>query len=227
MLTKMGRPKAELVLTSEERTELQRLARRRKTANGIAIRARIVLRCSTGKDNIDVAEELGVHANTVGRWRRRFLSDRVDGLFDEPRVGRPRTVSDDDVERVVDATLHSTPKGATHWSSELLAREIGLSKNAVLRIWRAFGLRPGKSESFSLSKDPQFVEKVRDIVGLYMSPPDNALVLCVDEKSQMQALDRTQPLLPMVPAHPERRTPSTSGTARPPCSPLWTSQPET
>ena len=117
-------------------------------------------------------------------------------------------MSDDDVERVVDATLHSTPKGATHWSSELLAREIGLSKNAVLRIWRAFGLRPGKSESFSLSKDPHFVEKVRDIVGLYMSPPDNALVLCVDEKSQMQALDRTQPLLPMVPAHPERRTPS-------------------
>jgi len=208
MMAKMGRPMAELVLTDEERDELKRLGRRRKTANGIATRARIVLRCATGRENQDVAEELGVHYNTVCRWRRRFLKERLNGLLDEPRVGRPRTVSDDDVERVVETTLHSKPKGATHWSADLLARDLGLSKSAVVRIWNAFGLRPSKSESFSLSKDPQFVEKVRDIVGLYITPPANALGLCVDEKSQMQALDRTQPLLPMVPTHPERRTPS-------------------
>ena len=208
MIAKMGRPKTELVLTSEERAELQRITRRRKTANGIALRARIVLRCAQGKDSVDVAEELGVHANTVCKWRQRFVRDRLDGIFDEPRVGRPRTVSDDDVQRTIDTTLNSKPKGSTHWSAERLAQHIGLSKSAVVRIWRAFGLRPSKSESFSLSKDPQFIEKVRDIVGLYMSPPNSSLVLCVDEKSQMQALDRTQPLLPMVLAHPERRTPS-------------------
>jgi len=159
-----------------------------------------------GADNIDVAEELGVTPQTVGKWRRRFIANRLEGLLDEPRVGRPRTLLDDDVERIVDATLQRKPRGSTHWSCRSLGEDLGVSKDAVHRVWRAFGLRPDRAESFSLSKDPQFVEKVRDIVGLYMSPPDNALVLCVDEKSQMQALDRTQPLLPMVPGHAERRT---------------------
>ncbi len=164
------------------------------------------MKCAAGAENQDVAEELGVSQNTVSKWRKRFVEKRLDGLLDEPRVGRPRSVTDEDVERIVDTTLHEKPRGRTHWSSRRLAKELGVSPDAVRRVWRAFGLRPDRSESFSLSKDPQFVEKVRDIVGLYMSPPDNALVLCVDEKSQMQALDRSQPLLPLVPTHPERRT---------------------
>ena len=170
------------------------------------MRSKIVLRCATGVDNQDVAEELGVSKAMVGKWRRRFHECRLDGLLDEPRVGRPRSVTDADVELVVDQTLHDQPKKGTHWSTRSLARELGMTQSAVGRIWKAFGLRPDRSESFSLSRDPQFVEKVRDIVGLYMAPPENALVLCVDEKSQMQALDRTQRLLPMIPAHPERRT---------------------
>lgn len=202
----MGRPKAKLELSADEREALQRLGQRRRTHAGVALRAKIVLRCASGLDNCDVAEELGINKVTVGKWRRRFVEQRLDGLLDEPRVGRPRTVSDDDVERIVDATLHEKPKGRTHWSSRNLAEVLGVSPTAVLRVWRAFGLRPDRSETFSLSKDPQFVEKVRDIVGLYMSPPDNALVLCVDEKSQMQALNRMQPLLPMVPTYPARRT---------------------
>ena len=205
-MSTMGRPKAKLELTGEEREALQRFARRRRTGAGIVMRAKIVLKCATGADNQDVAEELGVGQDMVGRWRKRFVEKRLDGLLDEPRVGRPRSVTDDDVERIVDTTLHEDPKVGTHWSCRKLAKEIGMSRDAVLRVWKAFGLRPDRSESFSLSKDPQFVEKVRDIVGLYMSPPDNALVLCVDEKSQMQALDRSQPLLPMTPAHRERRT---------------------
>jgi transposase len=206
IMTKMGRPKATLELTNDEREALQRFVRRRSTPAALTLRARIVLRCATGMDNCDVAEELGVSAHTVSRWRRRFVSDRLEGLLDEPRVGRPREIGDDLVERIIDRTLHKKPKGGTHWSSRLLAEELGVHHATVARIWRAFGLKPNKSESFSLSSDPQFVEKVRDIVGLYMSPPDNALVLCVDEKSQMQALDRSQPLLPMVMGHPERRT---------------------
>jgi len=206
MATNMGRPKAELRLSDQERTELRRLVRRRSTPRAVAERARIVLCCAKGLDNTDVADELGVHFQTVGRWRRRFVKGRLESLYDEPRIGRPRSVGDDDVARVIDKTLHSKPKGSTHWSSRQLASELGLSQSAVARIWKAFGLRPDRSESFSLSKDPQFVEKVRDIVGLYMSPPDSALVLCVDEKSQMQALDRSQPLLPMTPSHPERRS---------------------
>lgn len=202
----MGRPKAELHLTESERTELKRLVRRRSTPRAVADRARVVLLCAKGLDSTDVAEELGLHHQTVGKWRRRFVRNRMDALYDEPRIGRPRSVTDDDVARVVDATLHSKPKSGTHWSSRTLADEMGLSQSSVARIWKAFGLRPDRSESFSLSRDPQFVEKVRDIVGLYMSPPDNALVLCVDEKSQMQALDRSQPLLPMTPTHPERRS---------------------
>ncbi len=206
MMIRMGRPKAELKLATEERDALQRLARRRAIGNAIVMRSKIVLRCATGADNVDVAEEMDVSEAMVGKWRKRFIERRLEGLLDEPRVGRPRSVTDAAVERVVDKTLHDRPKKGTHWSSRSLAKELGMTQSAVGRIWKAFGLRPDRAESFSLSKDPQFIEKVRDIVGLYMAPPENALVLCVDEKSQMQALDRTQPLLPMIPAHPERRT---------------------
>ncbi len=206
MMKRMGRPKAALTLTNDEREALHRFARRRTIGNAIVMRSKIVLRCATGMDNQDVAEDLGVSSDMVGKWRKRFVEHRLDGLLDEPRVGRPRTVTDADVERVIDKTLNDQPKKSTHWSSRLLAKELGMTQSAVGRIWKAFGLRPDRSESFSLSKDPQFIEKVRDIVGLYMAPPENALVLCVDEKSQMQALDRAQPLLPMISAHPERRT---------------------
>lgn len=205
-MAKMGRPKAPLELTQDERDTLQRWARRRKTSAALSVRARIVLKCATGKDNIDVAEDLGISNLTVGKWRSRFVKRRLDGLIDKPRAGRPRRIGDDDVERIIDATLHDEPSGQTHWSTRVLADKLGLSKDAVARVWRAFGLRPHRSESFSLSTDPQFVEKVRDIVGLYMSPPTNAVVLCVDEKSQMQALNRKQPLLPMTPGEVERRT---------------------
>ena len=205
-MSTMGRPKAKLELTDNEREELKRLTRRRTVGSATVLRAHIVLKCATGAENQDVAEQLGISQHTVGKWRRRFVEKRMDGLFDEPRVGRPRTVTDEDVERIIDTTLHEKPKARTHWSSRTLAKHLGVSPNSIRRAWRAFGLRPDRAETFSLSKDPQFVEKVRDIVGIYMSPPDNALVLCVDEKSQMQALDRTQPLLPMLPSHPERRT---------------------
>jgi len=208
MAKQMGRPKAELKLEASEREELKRLARRRVVGAATALRARIVLKCAEGRENIDVAEELGIRDNTVGKWRKRFLEHGIEGLLDEPRVGRPRTVTDEIVEQIVDTTLHDDPKAATHWSSRMLAEQLGVTPSTVQRVWRAFGLRPDRTESFSLSKDPQFVEKVRDIVGLYMSPPDRAVVLCVDEKSQIQALDRTQPLLPTMPAHPERRTAS-------------------
>ncbi|QDV09841.1 Chromosome-anchoring protein RacA [Planctomycetes bacterium Poly30] len=202
----MGRPKAELVLTTEEKAELQRLARRRNVGVVVAERARIILECGKGLENIQVAERLGITNQTVGKWRKRFIDSRLDGLSDDFRSGRPRSVSDRDVEKIVDTTLHKDPKAATHWSSRMLAEQLGVSPTAVQRVWRAFGLQPHRTESFSLSKDPYFVEKVRDVVGLYMSPPDNALVLCVDEKSQMQALERSQPLLPMQPTHPDRRT---------------------
>jgi transposase len=202
----MGRPKQALTLTDEERDTLRRWTRRRSTPQALAQRARIVLRCERVDSNRDVADELGVHEHTVGKWRRRFIRDGMDGLLDEPRVGGPRKVGDADVEAIVSKTLTSKPRSATHWTTRLMAKEVGVSPTTIHRVWKAFGLQPHRAESFSLSKDPQFVEKVRDIVGLYMSPPDNALVLCVDEKSQIQALDRAQPVLPMVLAHPERRT---------------------
>lgn len=205
-MSKMGRPKADLKLTDEERAELVRLARRRTGDSALADRSRIVLACADGSDSRVVAEHLSVCPATVGKWRRRFVQSRLDGLFDEPRIGRPRLITDEDVERIVDVTLHEKPKASTHWSSRMLASQLDLSPSAVGRVWRAFGLRPDRTETFSLSKDPQFVEKVRDVVGLYMSPPEKALVLCVDEKSQIQALDRMQPLLPLLPTHPERRT---------------------
>jgi len=195
-----------LVLSDEERTVLERYVRRGTTAQRLSMRARIILLCAEGLENQQVARKLRTSAFTVGKWRRRFSLDRLDGLLDEMRPGTPRTISDDDVEDAVVRTLESTPKGATHWSTRQLAKAVGISKSSVQRIWKAFGLKPHRTESFSLSKDPLLVEKVRDIVGLYMSPPDNALVLCVDEKSQIQALNRTQPLLPLRPGQAERRT---------------------
>ena len=202
----MARPKARLIVTPSERKRLQAWTRRRKTAQALATRARIVLLCDSGKTNTAVAEKLDVSKQMVGKWRQRFIDQRLDGLLDEPRPGAPRKISDEDVERVIVKTLETTPRDATHWSVRSMAAETGLSRAAIHRIWRAFSLQPHRTETFKLSKDPLFVEKVRDIVGLYLDPPDKALVLCVDEKSQIQALDRTQPLLPMRPGQPERQT---------------------
>ena len=201
-----GRPKPELVLSGDEREALLRLVRRGKVAQRTALRARIVLACAAGCDNRAVAQQLSVIPATVGKWRRRFVEHRLDGLLDEPRCGTPRTVTDERVEQVLVRTLESVPRGATHWSTRGMAVASGLGRTTVGRIWRAFGLQPHRSETFKLSPDPQFVEKVRDVVGLYLNPPERAVVLCVDEKSQIQALDRTQPLLPMSPGQAERRT---------------------
>ncbi len=203
---KTGRPKAELVLTDEERETLTRWARRPKSSQQLALRARIVLACGRGLTNTAVCREEGVSMPTVCKWRQRFVDRRLGGLSDEPRPGAPRKVSDADVERVVTRTLESKPKDATHWSTRSMAEAAGLSQTAVSRIWRAFGLKPHRTGTFKLSADPFFVEKVRDVVGLDMSPPERAVVLCVDEKSQVQALDRTQPLLPLEPGRPERHT---------------------
>lgn len=197
---------AALVLSAAERSELTALATRRKTAQALALRARLVLGCAAGAENKAVAAYLRVAPSTVGKWRRRFVERRMDGLHDEPRCGAPRTIDDARIEAVIVRTLESTPPGATHWSSRGMARASGLSVSSVQRIWRAFGLQPHRSESFKLSTDPLFVEKVRDVVGLYVAPPSHAVVLCVDEKSQIQALDRSQPLLPMRPGQIERRT---------------------
>ncbi len=201
-----GRPKAELVLSTEERLVLERLANRRKSAQAMAMRARIVINCAKGDTNRDVAAALGVSEAMVGKWRRRFVEHRLDGLSDDPRPGAPRTVTDDQVEAVVVKTLEEKPTDATHWSTRSMAKEMGMSRTTINRIWNAFGLQPHRSESFKLSTDPFFIEKVRDIVGLYLDPPERAVVLCVDEKSQIQALNRFQPILPMMPATPERRS---------------------
>jgi transposase len=202
----VGRPKAKLVLTDEEQETLERWARRPKTAQALAQRARIVLRCTRMPSNIAVAARVGVTHQTVGKWRARFVTRRLDGLLDEPRPGTPRRVTDGDVERILTRTLETLPRDATHWSTRSLAAKVGLSQSTISRIWRAFALQPHRTATFKLSKDPLFIEKVRDIVGLYLAPPDKALVLCVDEKAQIQALDRTQPLLPMRPGQVERRT---------------------
>jgi transposase len=202
----MARPKPRLIVSPSERETLEQWTRRRKTAQALALRARIILLSAKGWNNGDVAEELGVTRQMVGRWRQRFIDKRLEGLLDEPRSGAPRRITDADVERVVIQTLESTPRGATHWSTRSMAREVGLSQTAISRIWRAFGLQPHRSETFKLSADPLFIEKVRDVVGLYLHPPDRAVVLCVDEKSQIQALDRSQPLLPMRPGQVERRS---------------------
>jgi transposase len=201
-----GRPKKILTLTDDERAKLEQWARRPKSAQRLALRSRIVLACAAGKSNTQVAAELRVTMPTVGKWRGRFVEDRLEGLVDEPRPGAPRTIADAQVEEVITRTLESKPEAATHWSSRSMAQATGLSQTAIVRIWHAFGLQPHRSETFKLSTDPLFVEKVRDVVGLYLSPPDKALVLCVDEKSQVQALDRTQPLLPLGPGQAERGT---------------------
>ena len=201
-----GRPTVAIVLTDAERKHLESLARRSRTSPQVARRARVVLACAAGHNNQTVARRLRLSPATVGKWRVRFARDRVDGLLDEPRPGAPRTVTDDQVEQVVITTLEATPPGATHWSTRSLARTTGLSRMTISRIWHAFGLRPHRSETFKLSPDPQLIDKVRDIVGLYINPPEHAVVLCVDEKSQIQVLDRTAPLLPMQPGQAERRT---------------------
>lgn len=202
----MGRPKAEIVLNAREREQLEAWTRRRKTAQALALRSRIVLECATGIDSKIVAQRLSVSQQTVSKWRNRFAANRLDGLLDAPRSGAPRTIDDARVDAVIAKTLEAIPKNATHWSTRSMAREMGLSQTAVSRIWRAFGLQPHRQETFKLSTDPLFVDKVRDIVGLYLDPPVKAMVLCVDEKSQIQALDRTQPILPLAPGLPERRT---------------------
>src|SRR6516165_7066993 len=190
-----GRRKAELILTDDERQTLKSWASRPKSTQQLAQRAKIVLACADGLDNKGVAAQLGVTTQTVGKWRSRFIERRIDGLTDQARPGAPRKITDADVEKVITQTLETKPKGATHWSTRGMAEATGLSQSTVSRIWRAFGLKPPRTETFKLSNDPFFIEKVRDVVGLYMNPPDRAIVLCIDEKSQIQALDRTQSLL--------------------------------
>lgn len=201
-----GRRLEALNMTEAEKSELMSLAARPKTAQALAERARIILACADGLENKTVGQCLGVHPHTVGKWRRRFLAQRVEGLRDEPRPGAPRTIEDQRIEAVITRTLESQPEGASHWSSRSMARDCGLSVSTVQRIWRAFGLKPHRQETFKLSTDPDFVLKVRDVVGLYLSPPAHAVVLCVDEKSQIQALDRSQAVFPMRPGQAERRS---------------------
>jgi transposase len=201
-----GRPKPPLVLSSAEQEQLLAFTRRRKTAQALALRARIVLACAQGMDNKVVAARQRVTQQTVSKWRTRFLEQRLDGLLDAPRSGAPRSINDSRIDAVIAKTLECVPANATHWSTRSMARAMQVSQTAVARIWRAFGLQPHRQETFKLSTDPLFVQKVRDIVGLYLDPPLKAMVLCVDEKSQIQALDRTQPILPLAPGIPERRT---------------------
>lgn len=201
-----GRPMAELVVSAEERATLERWVRRRSSAQALALRAGIVLDCASGMSNTVVARRRRVSKQMVGKWRSRFVHHRVAGLLDEPRCGAPRTIEDAHIEAVIVRTLESVPRDATHWSTRSMAEASGLSHMTIQRIWKAFGLEPHRSETFKLSTDPQFVEKVRDIVGLYLAPPERALVLCLDEKTQIQALDRSQPVLPMRPGQAERRS---------------------
>ncbi|WP_260479368.1 IS630 family transposase, partial [Kibdelosporangium aridum] len=199
----MPTPKLEpVVLTDEERSVLSGWARRRKTAQDLALRSRIVLRCAEGGSIGEVAADVGVSRPTVSKWRSRFVANRLEGLSDEPRPGRPRVITDDRVEQVIIKTLEETPGRDTHWSTRSMASATGMSQSAISRIWRAFGLKPHAVETWKLSTDPQFVDKVRDVVGLYLAPPQNALVLAVDEKSQMQAIDRSAPILPIMPTTP-------------------------
>jgi len=216
-----GRPKQALILTGDERGRLQSLAQRSRSQPLLARRARVVLACVDGLDNKSAAKKLRCSLGMVGKWRTRFLKSRMDGLYDEPRPGSPRKVSDEQIEQIIIQTLESTPRGQTHWSTRELAKATGLSRSTISRIWRAFGLQPHRVETFKLSPDPLLIEKVRDIVGLYMNPPDRALVFCVDEKSQIQALDRTQPMLPMRPGQVERRTHDYKRMEPRRCSPPW------
>jgi len=195
---------AEIVLTVDERAELEGWARRRTSAAGLAMRSRIVLAAAEGESNTVLAQRLGLSISTVRRWRNRFVVDRCDGLLDEPRPGRPRLVGDEQIKELITTTLENAPPDATHWSTRAMAEHLGLSQSMVSRVWRAFGLAPHKQDSWKLSKDPLFVEKVRDVVGLYLNPPERAVVLCVDEKTQIQALNRTAPVFPMLPGTPAR-----------------------
>ena len=201
-----GRPKQPLVLSEEERERLESLAHRARSQSTLARRARVVLACAEGLENKAVAKKLRCSPGMVGKWRSRFLKTGLEGLYDEPRPGAPRKITDDQVEQLIVRTLETTPRGQTHWSTRELAKATGFSRMTVSRVWRAFGMQPHRTETFRLSPDPQLIEKIRDIVGLYMDPPDHAAVFCVDEKSQIQALDRTQPMLPMRPGQVERRT---------------------
>jgi transposase len=198
--------RVDVKLSDEEREVLERWARRPKSAQALALRCRIVLAAAAGEQSKEIAARLGCSTQTVGRWRGRFAKRGLDGLHDEPRPGQPRKITDEAVERVIVKTLEESPPSATHWSTRSMAEATGLNQTAISRIWRAFGLKPHRSEHFKLSPDPQFVEKVRDIVGLYLNPPDAAVVLCVDEKSQIQALERSSPILPLMPGVPERQT---------------------
>ncbi len=201
-----GRPKKALTLEPVDKEKLKLLARRPKTAQRVALRSKIILIAAEGQSNQQIARRLGVTGATVGKWRERFRVRGMEGLSDEPRPGAPRKITDAQVEEAVTRTLESAPAAATHWSTRSLAEQVGLSQSAIVRIWRSFGLQPHRSETFKLSTDPFLIEKVRDIVGLYVNPPEHAVVLCVDEKSQVQALDRTQPILPLRPGLPEQRT---------------------
>jgi transposase len=198
--------RVDVVLEEQEREALERWARRPKSAQALALRCRIVLAAADGEKSKDIAERLGCTRSTVGKWRGRFAERGLDGLHDEPRPGKPRQITDEDVERVIVKTLEEKPLDATHWSTRSMAAATGMSQTAISRIWRAFGLKPHRTEHFKLSPDPQFIDKVRDIVGLYLNPPEAAVVLCVDEKSQIQALDRSAPVLPLMPGVPERHT---------------------
>lgn len=201
-----GRPKAELVLTEDESVTLTRWARRRKSAQGLALRCRIVLGCAEGLSNNEVAARERVTPQTVGKWRHRFVEARLDGLVDDPRPGRPPSIAADKIEDVVVTTLEQSPPNATHWSRAKMAERAGMSKSTIGRVWKAFGLQPHRADHYKLSNDPLFTEKVYDIIGLYLDPPEAAVVLCVDEKSQIQALARSQPAFPMMPGMPEKRT---------------------
>ena len=205
-MARTGRPPAEVILTAQERAQLQRWSRRAKSSQALALRCKIVLGCADGMSNKDIAVELRVHPTTVTKWRTRFIVKRLDGLIDEDRPGRPPSIGLDQIEDVVVATLEQTPVNATHWSRASMAQRSGLSRSTIGRIWRDFGLKPHRVDTFTLSKGPLFVEKVVDVVGLYHNPPERAVVLCVDEKSQIQALDRSQPVLPMMPGTPEWAT---------------------
>ena len=211
----------ELALTQDERATLTRWARRATSGQALALRCRIVLACAEGASNAEVAARLGISRPTVTKWRSRFVARRLQGLADEPRPGAARTITDEQVEQVLVTTLEIAPTDATHWSTRLLARQLGMSQSAISRIWRAFGLKPHLVDTFKLSGDPQFIDKVRDVVGLYLNPPEAALVLCVDEKTQVQALDRTQQILPLLPGIPRRATHDSSRMAPPTWTPRW------